>query len=164
MDRIVPSISVATCSCSRYMMKISNNKTGSWNMKIAIENFPRNWQTLVLQIFERKECSWSLVKPRITKSWIWERNNCDDSSSEGIFDSVLVLIPSYRIAKHRMTELKSITFPHDNSVAFLDFNTVALVSADDINLVDESVENSMFLSCSGTDIFQGNKKCKVWKI
>ena len=39
------------------------------------------------------------------------------------------------------------------------YHIVSLVSAADINLVDESVENSKSLSCS--DIFQGNKKCKV---
>ena len=38
-----------------------------------------------------------------------------------------------------MTELKSVTFPHDNSVAFLDFNSVSDISADGINIVDESV-------------------------
>ena len=43
------------------------------------------------------------------------------------------------------------------------YHIVSLVSAADINLVDESVENSKSLSCSGTDIFQGNKKCKVRK-
>ena len=45
-----------------------------------------------------------------------------------------------------------------NKLIGIDFNTVALVSAADINLVDESVENS--LSCPGTDIFQGNRKCR----